>query len=66
MAITKFIKTTYDHEFINVDFIVAIKKDYGYHVKMCDGLWYEIDDYEEGKRLYEYLRNQKLEKKGDK
>lgn len=57
--IKKFIETYNKGEFINIDFIVAIKKsEFSYDVRVCDGQWYELGDYQEAENLFEYLKNQ--------
>lgn len=54
----KFIETI-NGGFINIDYIVAIKKsEFSYNVRMCDGLWYELNNYVEAENLFEYLKGQ--------
>ena len=54
----KFIETSTEGKFINIDFIVSFKKSWdGYFVTMCNGSSYELGDYKEAEMLFEYLKS---------
>ncbi len=61
--VKKFIETSTENEFINIDYIVSIKKGlYGYYVTTCDGNSYELGDFKEAENLFEYLKKQTVAK----
>lgn len=63
MKLKKFINTYKEDEFINIDFIVAIYRDsYGcYCARTSDGKSYIINDMEEARALFSYLKSQEIE-----
>lgn len=62
MKIKKFINTYNETEFVNIDFIVSIRTgSYGYYVKTCDGNEHLINDLDEGKILFTYLKSLEIE-----
>lgn len=68
MKIKKFLETYEGNMFINIDYIVSIRKNFcrEFWVTMCDGKSYQINDYCEAEKLFNYIKNQTIELKGEK
>ena len=68
MKIKKFLAVYEKNQFINIDYIVSMGKNiYGeFWVTMCDGKSYQINDYCEAEKLFNYIKNKTIELKGEK